>query len=210
MLCLVRYLGERIRIMDYSQMSDIEIIKRINEKDDDAIEFMIKKYGNIVKREVRTVFIIGAETDDLLQEGMIGLFKAIRDYESDKGAAFSTFATLCVRRQIQTAINNSNRQKHIPLNSYISLYAEDNEYGYELGENLEADEAEANPLDMVIARERQNALNERIESELSPLEKKVLKLYLEGLSYNEIGFRLDKSEKTVDNALQRIRKKLSD
>ena len=107
--------------INYDTLSDNEIISRINEKDDDAIEFMMQKYGNIVKREVRTVYIIGAETDDLMQEGMIGLFKAIRDYESDKGTAFSTFATLCIRRQLQTAINNSNRKKHIPLNSYISI-----------------------------------------------------------------------------------------
>ncbi|MBQ9610630.1 MAG: RNA polymerase sporulation sigma factor SigH [Lachnospiraceae bacterium] len=195
--------------IDYDTLSDNEIISRINEKDDDAIEFMMQKYGNIVKREVRTVYIIGAETDDLMQEGMIGLFKAIRDYEADKGTAFSTFATLCIRRQLQTAINNSNRKKHIPLNSYISIYSESSEYGYEIGENIESGDSEANPENMVIAKEQKNAIKKRIESELSSLEKKVLKLYLDGLSYQEIADRLDKSEKSVDNALQRIRKKLS-
>ncbi|MBQ8923156.1 MAG: RNA polymerase sporulation sigma factor SigH [Lachnospiraceae bacterium] len=195
--------------INYDTLSDNEIISRINEKDDDAIEFMMQKYGNIVKREVRTVYIIGAETDDLMQEGMIGLFKAIRDYESDKGTAFSTFATLCIRRQLQTAINNSNRKKHIPLNSYISIYSESGEYGYEFGENLESEVSDANPEDMVIAREQRNAIKKRIETDLSPLEKKVLKLYLDGLSYQEIADSLDKSEKSVDNALQRIRKKLS-
>ena len=102
--------------INYDALSDDEIISRISKKDDDAIEYMIKKYGSIVKREVRTVYIIGAETEDLMQEGMIGLFKALRDFEADKGATFSTFATLCIRRQIKTAISNSNRKKHIPLN----------------------------------------------------------------------------------------------
>ncbi|MBR1816642.1 MAG: RNA polymerase sporulation sigma factor SigH [Lachnospiraceae bacterium] len=195
--------------INYDTLSDNEIISRINEKDDDAIEFMMQKYGNIVKREVRTVYIIGAETDDLMQEGMIGLFKAIRDYEADKGTAFSTFATLCIRRQLQTAINNSNRKKHIPLNSYISIYSENGEYGYEFGDNIETENSDSNPEDMVIAREQKNTMRKRIETELSPLEKKVLKLYLDGFSYQEIADRLDKSEKSVDNALQRIRKKLS-
>ncbi|MBQ9233273.1 MAG: RNA polymerase sporulation sigma factor SigH [Lachnospiraceae bacterium] len=196
--------------INYDTLSDDEIIERISQKDDDAIEYMMKKYGGIVKREVRTVYLIGAETEDLMQEGMIGLFKAIRDYEIDKGASFSTFATLCVRRQINTAINNSNRKKHIPLNTYISIYTENEEYGYEIEDNLETENQASNPENMMIAKEQSKALNELIENRLSTYEKKVLKFYLEGLSYQEIAQRLDKSEKSVDNALQRIRKKLSE
>lgn len=196
--------------INYDALSDNEIIERIANKDDDAIEYMMKKYGSIVKREVRTVYIIGAETEDLMQEGMIGLFKAIRDFESDKGAVFSTFATLCVRRQIKTAINNSNRKKHIPLNTYISIYAENDEYGYEIEDNLESENEESNPENMVLAKEQSRVLNELIENRLSSFEKKVLKHYLEGLSYQEIAQRLDKTDKSVDNALQRIRRKLSE
>ncbi|MBQ9199252.1 MAG: RNA polymerase sporulation sigma factor SigH [Lachnospiraceae bacterium] len=196
--------------INYEALSDNEIIERINKKDDEAIEYMMKKYGGIVKREVRTVYIIGAETEDLMQEGMIGLFKAIRDYEVDKGAVFSTFATLCIRRQIKTAISNSNRKKHIPLNTYISIYAENDEYGYDIEDNLESDNQILNPEEMVIAKEQSRALNELIEKRLSSLEKKVLKYYLDGLSYQEIAQRLDKSDKSVDNALQRIRRKLSE
>lgn len=196
--------------INYDALSDNEIIERIAKKDDDAIEYMMKKYGGIVKREVRTVYIIGAETEDLMQEGMIGLFKAIRDFEADKGAVFSTFATLCVRRQIKTAINNSNRKKHIPLNTYISIYAENDEYGYEIEDNLESENEDSNPENMVLAKEQSRVLNELIENRLSSFEKKVLKHYLEGLSYQEIAQRLDKTDKSVDNALQRIRRKLSE
>ena len=196
--------------INYDALSDDEIIARISKKDDDAIEYMIKKYGSIVKREVRTVYIIGAETEDLMQEGMIGLFKAVRDFEADKGATFSTFATLCIRRQIKTAISNSNRKKHIPLNTYISIYTENEDYGYEIEDNLENENQVSNPEDMVIAREQSRALNEMIEKSLSSFEKKVLKYYLSGLSYQEIAQRLDKSDKSVDNALQRIRRKLSE
>lgn len=193
----------------YSELSDNEIIRLISDKDDEAMEYMMKKYGALVKKEIRTVYLIGAETEDLAQEGMIGLFKAIRDFEPDKGASFSTFATLCVRRQIKTAISTSNRKKHSPLNTYISIYAEQDEYGSVLAEDLEAGNSNSNPEDMVIAREQKSVLDNRIKSELSSLERKVLQLYLEGLPYSDIAFRLGKTEKAVDNALQRIRAKLS-
>ncbi len=195
--------------MDYSRQSDNEIIKRISDGDDDALEFMMKKYGSLVKKEIRTVYIIGAETEDLVQEGMIGLFKAIKDFEPDKGASFPTFATLCIKRQIKTAITASNRQKHKPLNTYISIYAESNEKGTLLGEDIADTKDDANPEKLVLVRERNNVLNERIASELSSLERKVLKLYLDGLSYADIAAALSKTEKSVDNALWRIRSKLS-
>ena len=146
--------------VDYEKLTDNEIIALISENDNEAMEYMMKKYGGIVKKEIRTVYIIGAETEDLTQEGMIGLFKAIRDYEPDKGAVFSTFATLCIRRQIKTAISASNRKKHIPLNSYISIYAETDEFGSVLADDLEAENKVSNPEAVVIAREQQTVLND--------------------------------------------------
>ncbi len=195
--------------INYEKLTDNEIIELISENDNEAMEFMMKKYGGIVKKEIRTVYIIGAETEDLTQEGMIGLFKAIRDYEPNKGAVFSTFATLCIRRQIKTAISASNRKKHIPLNSYISIYAETDEFGSVLADDLEAENKVSNPEAVVIAREQQTVLDEKIKSDLSTFEKKVLELFLEGLSYSDIAWRLEKNEKSIDNALQRIRNKLS-
>ena len=193
---------------DYSQLSDNEIIAKIAAREDGAVEYMMQKYGPLVKKEVRTVFLIGAEAEDLTQEGMIGLFKAIRDYEPDKGASFSTFATICVRNQIKSAISASNRKKHTPLNTYISIYAEINEDGIPLLE-LESHREDSNPEDLVIAKERKSDLMKKIESELSKYEKKVIDLYLEGLSYSDIAQKLGKTEKSIDNALFRIRGKLS-
>lgn len=195
--------------MKYDNLSDNEVIELIHSGDADAMEYMLKRYGNLVKREIRTVYLIGAETEDIAQEGMIGLFKAIRDYETDKGSSFSTFATLCVRRQIKTAITASNRKKHTPLNTYVSIYAENDEHGTMLADNLEAEENQTNPENMVIAREQQSVLSKQIESELSPLERKVLHLYLGGMSCMDMALELGKSEKSVSNALQRIRGKLS-
>lgn len=195
--------------MKYDNLSDNEVIELIHSGDADAMEYMLKRYGNLVKREIRTVYLIGAETEDIAQEGMIGLFKAIRDYETDKGSNFSTFATLCVRRQIKTAITASNRKKHTPLNTYVSIYAENDEYGTMLADNLEAEENQTNPENMVIAREQQSVLSKQIESELSSLERKVLHLYLGGMSRMDMALELGKSEKSVSNALQRIRGKLS-
>lgn len=199
-------LGEKMSL-DYSQLTDNEIIEKIAAKEDGAVEYMMQKYGGLVKKEVRTVFLIGAEAEDLTQEGMIGLFKAIRDYEPDKGASFFTFATLCVRNQIKTAISASNRKKHTPLNTYISIYAESTEDGLSLVE-LEASKTDCNPEELIIAREQKSDLMNKIEQELSKYEKKVIELYLEGLSYADIAERLGKTEKSIDNALFRIRGKL--
>lgn len=193
----------------YDTLSDNEIIALIKAKDDDAMEYMMQKYGNLVKKEIRTVYLIGGDTDDLIQEGMIGLFKAIRDYESDKGAVFSTFATLCIRRQIQNAIKNSNRKKHSPLNTYISIYEAQEQGDKYIFEDMQSSEEVVNPEDMIIAKEQKNVIAGLIKTKLSPFEKKVLILYFDGLSYNEIGERLGKSSKSVNNALQRIRNKIS-
>lgn len=195
--------------MDYSKMDDNEILARGRNHDDDAMEFMLQRYGYLVKREVRTVYLIGAETEDLAQEGMIGLFKAIRDYNPEKDASFATFASVCIRRQIQNAITNSNRKKHVPLNSYVSLYMNSEEGDNFMLEERLTTSREEDPEKLLIAKEQQKDRNERIRKELSRLEQQVLTLYLQGLSYEAIAEQLGKTEKAVDNALQRIRTKLS-
>ncbi len=197
-----------VESLDYNNMNDNDILKLIKKHDSDAMEFLLKKYSPIVKKEIRTMYIIGAETEDLYQEGMIGLFKAIRDFESDKGAAFSTFATLCVKNQLKSAVTAANRKKHSPLNQYISIYAS----GEDGGDNEELfmdDGVKTNPEKKILAKENENELLDSIKEKLSKLEVTVLNLYLEGLSYAEISDRINKSEKSVNNALQRIRLKLS-
>ncbi len=193
---------------DYSKLTDNEIIEKINAREDGAAEYMMQKYGALVKKEVRTVFLIGAETEDLTQEGMIGLFKAIRDYEPDKGATFLTFATLCIKNQIKSAITASNRKKHTPLNSYISIYGDDAEEGMNVNQ-LEASKGSYDPEAIILAREQKFDMMKKIDVKLSNYEKKVIKLYLEGLSYADIAKELGKTEKSIDNALFRIRGKLS-
>ncbi len=193
--------------MDYMNLTDNEIIARIRDRDDDAMDFMVRKYGQLVKKESRAWFLIGGDADDVTQEGMIGLYKAVRDFVPEKGAAFSTFATLCIRRQIQAAINKSNRQKQQPLNEYISLYAGEDE-GDDLLSGLEAHADVSNPEDMMIARERSADFMKKVENSISNMEAQVLDLYLEGLSYADISEKLEITEKAVDNALQRIRTKI--
>ncbi len=191
------------------ELSDNEIILLIRKNDDNAMEYMLKKYSGVVKKEIRTVYLTGAEMDDLAQEGMIGLFKAIRDYEPDKGASFHTFATLCVRRQINTAISMSNRKKHIPLNTSIPIYYENGDEGYNILDDLGVGNEENNPENLVLVKEQHNIMLEKINNELSGMERNVLRMYLDGMAYSDIAKNLGKSEKSVNNALQRIRAKLS-
>ncbi len=193
----------------YADMTDNEILKLIKAHDNEAMEYLLKKHSPIVKKEIRTMYIIGAETEDLYQEGMIGLFKAIRDFEPDKGAIFSTFATLCVKNQVKSAITAANRKKHFPLNQYISIYASIDEDGSDNEDLFMDDGVKTNPEKRVVARENESELMDNIKIRLSKLEIQVLNLYLEGLSYADIGERINKSEKSVNNALQRIRNKLS-
>lgn len=194
--------------MDFCNLSDNELLELIKSGNDDAMSFMVKKYGTLVKKEVRSLFIIGAEMEDLTQEGMIGLFKAIRAFDASKNIQFSTFATLCIRSQIKTAITMSNRQKHQPLNCYLSLYVESGDEGFSLLENLTASET-FEPERQVIAKESIANLKKIIYEELSPLEKTVFDLFLDGLSYAEISEKTGKSEKSIGNALSRIRNKIN-
>ncbi len=193
----------------FDKLDDDAIIAKIKQGDDAAMDYMLKKYGTLVKREIRTVYIIGAETEDLAQEGMIGLFKAIRDYDAGKDAKFFSFATLCVRRQIRTAITTSNRKKHKPLNTYISIYTEDNEYGATMLDDMEAERDGDNPEDVILKREQWITLADMINTKLSKFERQVISLYLEGMPYGDIATKLGKPTKSIDNALHRIRTKLS-
>lgn len=193
----------------YEDMQDNDVLKLIAEDDNDAMEYLIKKYMGIVTRESRTLYIIGAENEDLIQEGMIGLIKAIREYRPEKGASFATFAVLCVRSQMITAVNSYNRKKHQPLNYYVSFYAGSSEKDDDsmLLDELKASDS-SNPEQLYLNRDEKEYINAQIESRLSKFEKQVLSEYLTGDSYEMIAKRLDKPVKSIDNAIQRIRKKL--
>ena len=194
---------------EYQKLADEELIQKLREGDERIMDYILEKYKPLVLRKANAMFLIGGDTDDLIQEGMIGLFKAIRDYSPDKAASFSTFASVCIRRQIQNAITNSNRKKHVPLNSYVSLYMNSEEGDNFMLEERLSTSREEDPEKLLIAREQIEDRNARIKKELSKLEQQVLKLYLQGLSYEEIAEQLGKTEKSIDNALQRIRGKLS-
>ncbi len=196
---------------DYEFLSDEELIQRLHDGDNRGTEYIIEKYKDLVRRKSKAMYILGADHEDLLQEGMIGLFKAIRDYDAGRDASFYTFAELCVTRQIYTAVQAAGRKKHSFLNSYVSLYggqAGSEEEGYpELIQELVA-EGSRNPEDMVIDRENLESLEMAIEKELSSFEKQVLELCLTGMSYTEIARVLGKTAKATDNALQRIKTKI--
>lgn len=197
----------------YEQNSDEELILRLRDGEENITDYIMDKYKNLVKSKAKSMYILGADSDDLIQEGMIGLFKAIRDYDSGRDASFFTFADLCISRQIYTAVQASGRQKHSPLNTYISLYSSvtsKDEPGSEEAELLSvlASKAELSPEEMVIDKENVESLEKTIERELSTFEKQVLDLYITGMSYVQIAKVLGKDEKSTDNALQRIKSKL--
>ena len=193
--------------MNFEQYTDEEIISFIKEGNQDATEYLLKKYSPLVKKSIRTLYLIGADTDDLSQEGMIGLFKAMQNYETDNSASFYTFAKICIDRQIYNAIKASNRKKHSPLNSYISFYSRKNEDETELINNLEAGN-NSNPEHVILDRENTFYIETLLEERLSKLEKKVFHLYLDGKSYSDIAVFLDKPVKSIENAVQRIREKV--
>ena len=196
---------------DYTQYSDEELIVRLRDGEDGITEYLMNKYKNLVRSKAQSMYILGADSDDLIQEGMIGLFKALRDYDSGRDASFLTFADLCVSRQMYTAVQASRRQKHIPLNTYISLYGSvstDREGGQEELVNVLASHAGQSPEEVVIDRENVIQLEKAIEQELSGFEKQVLDLYLTGMGYQQIAKVLGRDDKSTDNALQRIKTKL--
>ena len=196
---------------NYNNMSDDELLELINKKDTDALDFLICKYKDLVNSKVNKYFIIGAEKEDIVQEGLIGLYKAIKDYKPDKQNSFKSFANLCIERQLITAIKSSNRQKHMPLNSYLSLNMtafenEDGNNDTQIVDVLENTVIE-DPLDTITKKEYFSSVENVIDSSLSDFEKKVLNRYVQGESYVKIAERLDATVKSVDNAIQRIRKK---
>lgn len=193
----------------FAKKTDEELIRILHEGDTGVIDFLMEKYKNLVRKHAKVMFIQGADNDDLIQEGMIGLFKAIRDYDENHEASFQTFARLCISRQILTAIENSRRKKHVPLNSYVSLYAND-EDGEETLIGSLATLAQSSPEEIVLDRERVELLMEKIMGVLSPFEGQVFRLYLVGMDYTEIARTLGKEEKSTDNALQRIKRKIRD
>ena len=185
----------------FDNISDEELIARLRNGETIIEDYLMEKYKGLVRQKARAMFLIGGDTDDLIQEGMIGLFKAVRDFQPGREATFATFARMCIDRQIYSAIQNSNRQKHLPLNSYVSLNQED-ESSPIWGLSVE------NPVEIFIDQETTRDLQQTISDYLSPMENKVLDLYLKGEGYVEIGRILGKSPKSIDNALQRIRAKI--
>ena len=195
----------------YESMTDEDLIALFRDGDQEAMEFLLDKYKEMVLRKARSMYILGGDSDDLIQEGMLGLFKAVRDYDCGRDASFRTFAQLCVTRQLYTAVTASTRKKHLPLNTAISLSRPLRENGGDEEEEfmdcLEAD-ASSNPEEYIIGQEEMERLEEKIEKELSPLEKQVLELHLTGMGYVEIAHVLNREEKSTDNALQRRRTKI--
>ena len=203
---------DRSRYAEYEKLSDEQLIDRLRGGEGEISEYICEKYKNLVRRKAKSMFILGGDTEDLIQEGMIGLFKAVRDYDSGRDASFYTFAELCISRQLYTAVQAAGRKKHLPLNSYVSLYG--NEDGAKKGKEQEelleeiSDSARLNPEELFLDRERTEYLENAIEKELSPFEKQVLDLYLTGMSYSEIARVLGREEKSTDNALQRLKGKI--
>ncbi|MCR5507892.1 MAG: RNA polymerase factor sigma-70 [Lachnospiraceae bacterium] len=193
----------------YEGLPDVELIMLSRDGNSEVTDYLMEKYKDLVKSKARSMYILGADNDDLIQEGMIGLFKAVRDYDSGRDASFYTFADLCISRQIYTAIQSSRSKKHIPLNNYISLYSNggDEDDEARLVDVLRS-AADRSPEDVVIDRENVKRLERRIDESLSSFEKQVLDLYITGMSYSGIAAVLGKDEKSTDNALQRLKSKI--
>lgn len=199
----------------YEIYSDEELILMQRDGEDEITDYIMDKYKNLVRSKAKSMYILGADAEDLIQEGMIGLFKAVRDYDSGRDASFFTFADLCVSRQMYTAVQAAGRQKHAPLNTYISLYANSPDKGMREREGGEGElmnsiisQSERSPEELLIDKENVEVLEKTIEKELSGFEKQVLDLYLTGMKYTQIAKVLGKDEKSTDNALQRIKSKL--
>lgn len=194
--------------MDYLRtISDEELLRQIKTGNDDAMECLLERYRDMVRKEARKFFLAGGDEEDLIQEGMIGLFKAITSYQQGKNTSFSTFAYLCVQRQIYTTITAFNRKKHIPLNTSISLSEQKNEDDEtSLDEILET--PEKTPEELLLRKEEVKDYYRMIDQKLSKFEKQVMYYYLNGENYTMIAKRLGRTDKSIDNAIQRIRKKI--
>ncbi len=202
-------LHNKREILDFNNLKDEEIIESIRNDNTYALEFLIRKYKGHVKVKARSYYLIGADNEDIVQEGMIGLYKAIRDFDNTKETSFRSFAEICITRQIITAIKTATRQKHIPLNSYISLnkpiYNEESERTLQ---DILSSIRVYDPEELMIGKEGLSIIEDKMEEVLSHLELEVFKSYIDGLSYQEIADDLNKHVKCIDNALQRVKKKL--
>lgn len=192
----------------FERMSDEDAVLAAQNGSEDAFDYLLRKFRPAVMRRAGSYFLAGADKDDIIQEGMIGLFKAVRDYKPDRDAAFPTFAELCITRQIITAVKSASRLKHAPLNTYVSLDkpVNDEEYDHSLMDIIASGDS-SNPEDIIIDRENKELVEVKMEEVLSKLECRVLALYLKGKSYGEIAASINKDPKSIDNALQRIKKK---
>lgn len=194
----------------YNNLTDEQVISQIKQGDEYALSYLLEKYRELVNMKVGKYFIIGAEKEDVIQEGMIGLFKAIKDFNPEKQNTFKSFANICVERQLITAIKSSNRQKHMPLNSYLSLntaaYDNNDENSVELIDTFDSKTVE-DPLETIMKEEYYNEVQNAVNKSLSKFEKQVLDRFVKGESYVTIAKRLDSPVKSVDNAIQRIRRK---
>ncbi|MED4299609.1 RNA polymerase sporulation sigma factor SigH [Geobacillus stearothermophilus] len=193
----------------YHQLDDEQLVALVHEGDGEALDFLIHKYQNFVRAKARSYFLVGADREDIVQEGMIGLYKAVRDFKGDKLSSFKAFAELCITRQMITAIKTATRQKHIPLNSYVSLDKPiyDDESDRTLMDVLSGTQV-TDPEELIVNREEVDDIELKMAELLSDLERKVLALYLDGRSYQEISEELNRHVKSIDNALQRVKRKL--
>lgn len=196
--------------INYAEYSDEKIVSMAKEGDSKAEAFLLIKYRNMVRSRARTYFLSGGDNDDLIQEGMIGLYKAIHTYENDKDASFMTYAGICINNRMLSAVTVDNRKKNAPLNGYVSIYTLImDETGEEaLLSDVLPSHRECNPENILLDREQESIIEKNIGGKLSNLEKTILSYYMEGLSYAQIARCVDKTEKSVDNAIQRIRLKL--
>jgi RNA polymerase sporulation-specific sigma factor len=194
---------------NYDHLEDEEVVELVHQGDSDALDYLIHKYQNFVRAKARSYFLVGADREDIIQEGMIGLYKAIRDFKEDKLTSFKAFAELCITRQMITAIKTATRQKHIPLNSYVSLDKPiyDDESDRTLMDVISGAKV-MDPEELIINREEVDDIEVKMAELLSDLERKVLVLFLDGRSYQEISEELNRHVKSIDNALQRVKRKL--
>lgn len=192
--------------MNYNNFTDEELIEKLRAGDAEIADYIMEKYKPLVRKKTNAMYLIGGEPEDLIQEGMIGLFKAVRDFKPEKAVSFFAFAEICISRQLYSALEASNRKKHIPLNTYVSF---SNQEGTE-GINIEqmVTEQTISPEQMMIEQEGKQEFFDKLEENLSAMEKKVLYLYLEGNSYIQIAEIMGKTPKSIDNTLQRIRGKI--